>query len=289
MDIRPAMIWLALLLHAPVWACVLSGPTYWQLPDYDPQSLQSQLGTQHWRIQADSAVPCRGQVVIELIDARTYTLVQALHDAALQFELRRQAQDAVPVGPSPAVLERVDLLAGPLAPSSAQILPLWSHSPPGQWVPAGTYERRLRLSLQDDWGRTLSELPLTLIQVVQPRVSLRWSNSGGTLASLDFGPLSRGQWRSTELSVQRNTPYSLQISSQNAGVLRNARFPEDTVPYRLELDGRSVNPHNTIVVPEQARSSGSTARHQLGIEILDVQRVRAGTYQDYLSLTILAQ
>lgn len=289
MDIRHAMIWLALSLHAPVWACVLSGPTHWQLPDYDPQSVPSQVGTQHWRIHADGTVQCRGQVVIELLDTQAYTLVQASRDVALQFELRRQPQDTAPLGPSPAVLQRVDLQAGPLAPSSALILPLWSHSPSDQWVPAGTYERRMRLSLQDDWGRTLSELPLTLTQTVQPRVSLRWANSGGAQVSLDFGTLSRGQLRTAELSVQRNTLYSLHINSQNAGVLRNARYPEDTVPYRLEIDGRPVNPHHSTMVPEQARVSGSTAWHSLRVEILDVQRVRAGIYQDYLSLTIQAQ
>ena len=107
---------------------------------------------------------------------------------------------------------------------------------------------------------------------MRPKVSLQLAQTGSTQADLDFGQLEKGKTRQADIQVKHNTPYLLQLSSQNAGVLRNPQHPQSTIAYRLLLDGRHIDLQNTLQIPGNATSSTATTQHQLRIEIQEVER-----------------
>ena len=282
-----ALIWLC-CTSIGSQACTLDAPSEWTLPDYDPQQLQATISTKILQVRAQYPQTCQAQLLIEMQNGQAPQL-HGDQQPPLNFELSSQSNYAAPMALAPNAAAHIQLIPASTGISATQALPLWLRVPPGQWVKAGVYQQRLRLSLIDAVGRTLTERILTIWQPVRPKVSLQFAQTGSTQADLDFGQLEKGKTRQADIQVKHNTPYLLQLSSQNAGVLRNPQHPQSTIAYRLLLDGRHIDLQNTLQIPGNATSSTATTQHQLRIEIQEVERVRAGTYQDNLNLTIQAQ
>ncbi len=281
-----SQIWLC-CITAGSYACTLDAPSEWTLPDYDPEQYQATLSTKILQVRAQYPNTCQARLMIEMQNGQAPQL-HSDQQPPLNFELSSQANYNAPLSLAPNYAAQIQLTPASAGINATQALPLWIRVPPGQWGKADTYLQRMRLSLVDFMGRTITERTLTLWQPVRPQVSLQFRQYGTTQADLDFGQLEKGKTRQIDIQVKHNTPYLLQLSSQNASVLRNPQHPESTIAYRVALDGRNIDLKNTVHVHGQ-HSSHSTTQHQLRVEIQDVERVRAGTYQDNLNLTIQAQ
>lgn len=268
-------------------ACTLDVPSEWTLPDYDPEQLQATVSTKILQVRAQYPQTCHARLLIELQNGP----LPQLHSAqmtSLNFELGSQASYTTPLALAPNFAAQIQLTPAGTGISAVQAFPLWIRVPSGQWGKADSYQQRMRLSLIDFMGRTITEKLLTIWQPVRPKVSLQFAQTGSTQADLDFGQLEKGKTRQIEIQVKHNIPYLLQLNSQNAGVLRNPKHPQSTIAYHLQMDGRNIDLQNTLHIRGHYTSSTNT-QHQLRIEIQDVERVRAGTYQDNLNLTIQAQ
>ncbi len=268
-------------------ACTLEAPSEWILPDYDPDQLQASVSTKILQVRAQYPQTCHARLLIELQNGS----LPQLHSpqmSSLNFELGSQASNAAPLALAPNFAAQIQLTPAGTGISAAQVLPLWIRVPSGQWGKADNYQQRMRLSLIDFMGRTITEKLLTIRQPVRPKVSLQFAQTGSTQADLDFGQLEKGKSRQIEIQVKHNTHYLLQLNSQNTGVLRNPKHPQSTIAYHLQMDGRNIDLQNTLHILGRYTRSSNT-QHQLRVEIQDVERVRAGTYQDNLNLTIQAQ
>jgi hypothetical protein len=287
---HPPWTWLSWLICTSFGssACILEAPSEWTLPDYDPQQFQATVSTKILQVRAQYPQTCQAQLMIEMQIGQAAQLYGD-QNSPLNFELSSQANYAAPIALAPIPAAQVQLVPANTGISATQAVPLWIRTPPGQWGKAGTYQQRMRISLMDPMGRTLAERMLTLWQPVRPKVSLQFAQTGSTQTDLDFGQLEQGKTRQADIQVKHNTPYLLQLSSQNSGVLRNTQHLQSTIAYRLQLDGSNVDLNNTLNIRGHHHNNNATTQHQLRIEIQDVKRVRAGNYQDNLSLTIQAQ
>jgi hypothetical protein len=164
--------------------------------------------------------------------------------------------------------------------------------PPGQRVPAGQYVGRVIVSLFDSRdGRQdlITRQSVDVVTQVAPSVVASFgSNAGGGVHStaLDFGPLMKGQEKSLDFSVAANTPYSIDLVSQNGGKLRH-EFSDNGIGYDVRVDGRLVEPAPGEETP--LLKGSSSAQHSLDVLIrTDTSYALAGKYTDRLTLVIAA-
>ena len=164
--------------------------------------------------------------------------------------------------------------------------------PPGQHVPAGQYTGRLMVSLFDsrDGGQELvTRQTVDVVTQVAPSVVASFgSDAQAGIKSMDvgFGTLMKGQEKSLEFSVAANTPYSIDLLSENAGQLRH-EFTSNGIAYDLRIDGQLVQP---AAGTETTILQGSTSsQHSLDFMIrTDTALALAGKYSDRLTLIIAA-
>ena len=102
--------------------------------------------------------------------------------------------------------------------------------------------------------------------------------------TVDFGALMKGQEKSLDFSVAANTPYSIDLLSENAGELRH-EFTPNGIAYELRMDGQLVHP---AAGTETTILQGSTSsQHRLDFMIrTDTALALAGKYSDRLTLVI---
>lgn len=187
-------------------------------------------------------------------------------------------------------------LRSPLAPSETGALELQLAIPRGQFAAPGVYRDAVELELYalDASGRTagpaLQTAPLTIAYTV-PRV-LSINLRGGELATtLGFGALVKGQQRTVEIQARGNMLYRLDVSSDHRGVMAltpKAPGRDFSVPYTATLVGHPLNLAATASLrnlpPTRPESDAS---HPLTITIGEVQRKRAGRYEDVITIEIM--
>lgn len=164
--------------------------------------------------------------------------------------------------------------------------------PPGQRVPAGQYVGRLAVSLFDsrDGGQELvTRQTVDVVTQVAPSVVASFgSDAQAGIKSMDvgFGTLMKGQEKSLDFSVAANTPYSIDLLSENAGQLRH-EFTSNGIAYDLRIDGQLVQP---AAGTETTILQGSTSsQHRLDFMIrTETALALAGKYSDRLTLIIAA-
>tara|TARA_R100001244_G_scaffold28828_2_gene28175 strand:- start:832 stop:1779 length:948 start_codon:yes stop_codon:yes gene_type:complete len=164
--------------------------------------------------------------------------------------------------------------------------------PPGQRVRAGQYTGRLAVSLFEsrDGGQELvTQQTVDVVTQVAPSVVASFgSDAQGGIKSMDmdFGTLMKGQEKSLDFSVAANTPYSIDLLSENAGELRH-EFTPYGIAYDLRIDGQLVQP---AAGTETTILQGHTSsQHRLDFMIrTETALALAGKYSDRLTLIIAA-
>ncbi|WP_145728905.1 spore coat protein U domain-containing protein [Nitrospirillum pindoramense] len=167
--------------------------------------------------------------------------------------------------------------------------------PAGQLVGASYYFDQVTVTLYqlNSAGTIVAIMDSAIVQVratVRTSVSATVnvggvrSNLAASTANVDFGELTTGASRSFDLEVSGNTGYSVTIQSQNGGQLVNSAA-NTRIPYSMTVDGRGVAAGGTTL---NYYSYSSLDRHTFIIVIGDVTKVIAGTYTDYLLMTVTA-
>ena len=111
---------------------------------------------------------------------------------------------------------------------------------------------------------------------------------GTTQRTMDFGVLQAGDTRQYDLLVETNALFSMDIASQNSGVLTyQGSNPVGGLPtevdYELYVDGQTVN----LDTGSATFGSGlSGLRWPFLVEILDYGVPVAGQYQDIIDITV---
>ena len=164
--------------------------------------------------------------------------------------------------------------------------------------PAGNYSDNLLVKayLTNDTFLTQAAFPVSVI--VPPFVGLSLVSSGGVYDPgsksyfLDFGFLEEGERGFFDMVVRANIPYSIEVTSANRGNFAHTE-PADAsvVPYSMRLDSGSVNLASGTAVINTG--SGPTpvagSRHQIEIEIQNVDAASSGFYEDTLQITVTAR
>ncbi|TWB64270.1 spore coat protein U-like protein [Nitrospirillum viridazoti] len=167
--------------------------------------------------------------------------------------------------------------------------------PAGQLVGSNYYFDQVTVTLYqlNSSGNIVAVMDSAIVQV---RATVRTSvsatvnvggvrtNLGASAANVDFGELTTGASRSFDLEVSGNTGYSVSIQSQNGGRLVN-NDAGTSIPYSMTVDGRGVPSSGTTLT---YYSYSSLDRHTFIVVIGDVTKVIAGTYTDYLLMTVTA-
>ncbi|TVQ26272.1 MAG: hypothetical protein EA383_05885 [Spirochaetaceae bacterium] len=111
-----------------------------------------------------------------------------------------------------------------------------------------------------------------------------------TERTMDFGELTAGSQQRYDLLVDANALFTISVSSENSGVMRVVSGDDDpdvptTVPYRLRLNGQSVDLSGGASV---VGVSLSGFRWAIEAEILPFGVAAAGDYEDVVLITVSA-
>jgi spore coat protein U-like protein len=118
-------------------------------------------------------------------------------------------------------------------------------------------------------------------------------NSSDTFQLLDFGTLESNESMGFDIAIESNISYNLNMSSTNNGVMKHLSNP-DTIAYTIQ-----IGPNTYSLVGSQgnpltvANHNGTTSqggfRHQVSVEVGNVNNKTAGTYQDTITIEAIAQ
>lgn len=173
--------------------------------------------------------------------------------------------------------------------------------PAEQVKPPGTYTQPIRVTVYQGTRENFVEKDAKMI-VFSVRVDSVAETSLGEPGApfdpqarshrLEFGGLAKGKAKGLDLRVRSNTGYHVTLESENGGVMKNTdpHHPA-TIPYSLQIGGISINPEG-VQQTVLSRSNRLTDRngdlHQLVVTVGQVGNAPAGTYQDYLTVTVVS-
>lgn len=173
--------------------------------------------------------------------------------------------------------------------ATALLSPSIEWSAEGRAVPAGTQSVSVRWLLYDAstlLSEPISTLDTRLLAEVPALLGVTLSVAGarqalaGASVMLDFGELTEGAQRALEIGIEGNAPARLSVFAE-FGALRHSARAGYRIPYAVRLDGHPFDPGSASV----AVDAGS-ARLQLSVEIGEVERRAAGTYEDVLTIVV---
>lgn len=238
---------------------------------------------------------CSGALSLRTIDSQVRLASGA--SETLSYEVVGPGSGQGIVTPAGAPVDATDEIPLNLNSGQRRDIRLRFRVPQRQIVPAGTYNQTVSLEFNDDSDVLVTEKTLELLTMVRSSMSiLVYRNSIGQANSdgrahrfdMDFETLETGEQQSVKVLVLSNNPYTVQMMSENGGVLAHTVLgAAQTIPYELTFGGRRI----------PAASSASELAHRpltaptgelaiLTVQIGEVGLARAGTYQDVLTLTI---
>lgn len=160
---------------------------------------------------------------------------------------------------------------------------------------AGTYTADLKLIVLDSDGKPLlPPIPVRIQLVSTPRAQLGLAGAAGAFGSnssvevIDFGDAVTGATRRIFVQVRANAPSTLEIRSENRGVMRRVGDVEtpSNVPYAVELQGEPIDlsgPWTTDIDPPRTLAGASLP---MLLTLGTVSGQMAGKYQDVLTIDI---
>lgn len=173
--------------------------------------------------------------------------------------------------------------------------------PPQQVIPAGRYTDLLRITLYEGTPDNFTEkdsrtvtfsVPVeevTELALVQPGAPFDPHARGQTL---DFDRLAKGKAKGFDLRVRSNAGYQILLESEYGGVMKSTDpSVASTIPYSVEVSGGPVNLHDgrqaaLARTPRLTDRNGD--RHEVAITIGDLTGAIAGTYRDYIMVTVIS-
>lgn len=202
---------------------------------------------------------------------------------------------------APTTATANEVMSGSLSGQS-QVVPLSFvfFIPPGQVVPPGTYTDRVTVSVYRAYNSTSSPydtrtITLTVTVRADAAVSIVPTgsafNSSSPNLNLDFGTLAPGQTRNCDVLIKKNSDCTVSFSSDNNGVLKAVPTPTaDQIPYTASAAGIAVDlAHSgSTVLPGGIPAGPDGNRYPVTVTIGNYGVVAAGTYQDRITLTVVA-
>ena len=203
--------------------------------------------------------------------------------------------------PTTAVANEV--ISGSLAGQSSQVVPLSFiyYIAPGQVVPPGTYTDQITFSVYPAYNSTGApdvSQTITLSVVVGAGAAISIVPTGSSFNSsapqltLDFGTLQTGQAKSCDVLIKQNNNCTVNYSSANNGVLKQIPTPTaDQIPYTLSASGLNIDltQPGRITLPSGVSPQPNGNRYPLIITIGTLGNPAAGTYQDQIIISVVAQ
>lgn len=138
---------------------------------------------------------------------------------------------------------------------------------------------------------------VTVSLIVHNKIQISIVEEGGTFNAsstskiLDFGELEMNEEKGVDVMVSSNTPYQLQLSSQNSGNLKSPG--QSTVAYNLKSNGSSVglsgSQGSPVLIGGGNPTNAPGDRYNLKIKITEsVENKPSGLYQDVITITAIA-
>ncbi|RUO24087.1 hypothetical protein CWE09_13165 [Aliidiomarina minuta] len=149
-------------------------------------------------------------------------------------------------------------------------------------------------------SRRISHMPLlrestALEFVVEPRVSLHldslnggWSGGKNSYFRVGLGVLHSGLTREFDVVLNSNTDVSLEISSQNLGLLRHTERYSATIPYQLRVNWQSVDLTGVGMVHLPRQGNNWRVPMQVSVPYVS-DFALAGEYSDVITINAYAQ
>jgi len=194
-----------------------------------------------------------------------------------------------------------EVISGSLT-GGGQVLPLSFifYIAPGQVVPPGTYTDQVTVSVYQAYNSTgtpytSKTITITAVVTADAAISIVPTgnpfNSSSPNLTLSFGTLSSGLIRSCDILIKQNNNCTVFFGSDNNSVLKQVPATADQISYTASSSGTPINltqPGSTPL-PSGMSVGPDGNRYPLSITIGTVGAVGAGTYQDRITFTVVAQ
>jgi spore coat protein U-like protein len=204
---------------------------------------------------------------------------------------------------APTIALANEVLSGTVTGQPSQVIPLSFifYLPPGQVVPPGTYTDQITVSVYPAYNSTGTPdttQTITFSVVVAAGAAISIVPTGGSFNSsapqltLDFGALQAGQTESCDVLIQQNNNCTVNYSSLNNGVMKQIPTPTaDQISYTLSALGLNIDLTQpaSVPLPSGVSPQPNGNRYPITITIGTLGNPAAGTYQDQITISVVAQ
>lgn len=158
---------------------------------------------------------------------------------------------------------------------------------------ATLYSGTLSDYVQEDSRQVILTVPVGEITQLSLLATGSSFNPEVRSALMDFGKLVKDDHRELDLRVRSNVGYSVTLESENRGVLKHATPSVTTVvPYTLKVGDSVVNlsglPQTPVLQPGKL-TDASGDNYVLSVTIGNISGAIAGTYRDFVTVTVATQ
>ncbi|MEQ8248668.1 MAG: spore coat protein U domain-containing protein [Alphaproteobacteria bacterium] len=190
-----------------------------------------------------------------------------------------------------------EVISGSFSGADTQRIAYAVSIPPGQTLPSGTYNDRVRIRLYEGTfasnsliATTSLRLRASLPKVAEVSVVPTGApfDDGATAYTIDFGVLQEGERERFDLLARTNAGYLILMSSENRGVLERVGGASGVVPYRLSVDGRLIDlsKNNVTVATKNGVTGVGGDRFQIEVDIGTLADAVPGSYRDDITVTV---
>lgn len=204
---------------------------------------------------------------------------------------------------APTTALATEVISGSVAGRNSQVIPLSFvfYIAPGQVVPPGTYTDQITFGVYPAYNSTgapdvTQTITLSVVVAAGAAISIVPTgsafNGSAPQLTLDFGALQTGQTKSCDVLIKQNNNCTVNYSSANSGVLKQIPTPTaDQVPYTLSSSGLNLNlaQPGSITLPSGVSPQPNGNRYPISITIGTLGNPAAGTYQDQITISVVAQ
>ena len=233
-----------------------------------------------------------------LIQTPDYTLAYFLYDNSSDRNILKDLSVAVT---SSEVLEG-SFPAKVKGGWQTQTLNFTFYMEPGLYDLFGTYNDTVTVSLYDGTpdnpGGVQDSLSFTIKVKLDKVIALSIVDTGRVFdpptvqKTFDFGILSEGSTRMGDLVIRANTPYTIQLSSENDGLMINQdKSDTSVVPYNFTFNGAVIdfaNANPGVVEPNGGPTPYDGSRYRFIITIGAYGMATEGNYSDTVAVTVSA-
>jgi hypothetical protein len=204
---------------------------------------------------------------------------------------------------APTVATASEVISGSTSSTGTQVIPLsfTFFVPTGQVVPPGTYTDQVTFSVYPAYNSTgmpdtTATITFSVVVAAGAAISIVPTgssfNSSAPQLTMDFGVLQTGASQSADVLIKQNNNCTVNYSSANSGVLKQIPTPTtDQIPYTLSAEGQTISlaQPGSITLPSGVSPQPNGNRYPLTVTIGTVGNPSAGTYQDEITISVVAQ